>query len=139
VNTDRARRTAKMRDRPGANNDGTLRLDHHSPCGLRWTSSSARLGILPATRLVTPYACEMSLAGEPGSHELVVADDGSIPAEQLRSLGLPPGAHLRVVEEHQESPSSSLAGSLPDFPDLSWEDFERSSEAARQDAATSCG
>lgn len=30
--------------------------------------------------------------------ELVVADDGSIPAEQLARLGLRPGARLLVVE-----------------------------------------
>lgn len=72
-------------------------------------------------------------------HELVVADDGSIPAEQLRSLGVPAGTHLRVVETAQGRPSDSVAGSLPDFPDLGWEDFERASDLARGDAAASCG
>ena len=59
--------------------------------------------------------------------ELIVADDGSIPAAQLRRLGVQPGAHLRVVAQ------STLEGSLPDFPDLSWEDFERGSALARAD------
>ena len=77
----------------------------------------------------------MSTAGNPGDHELVVADDGSIPAEQLRSLGLRPGAHLRVVDAAQRRPSDSFAGPLPDFPDLGWEDFERASDVARADAA----
>ncbi len=34
---------------------------------------------------------------EAGIVELVVADDGSIPATQLASLGVRPGTHLRVV------------------------------------------
>jgi len=70
--------------------------------------------------------------------ELVVAEDGTIPADQLARLGLRPGAHLRVVSA--EAPSSAptgLAGSLPDFPDLDWGDFERASELARQDLALS--
>lgn len=70
--------------------------------------------------------------------ELVVAEDGSIPAEQLASLGLRPGAHLRVVETDQPSVATSgLAGSLPDLPDLDWADFERGSELARQDVTAS--
>lgn len=64
------------------------------------------------------------------SVELVVAEDGSIPAAQLASLGVGPGARLRVVPEPVPG---GLEGSLPDFPDLSWEDFERASEAARSD------
>jgi hypothetical protein len=75
--------------------------------------------------------------GNPDSRELVVADDGSIPADQLRELGLRPGTHLRVVEATQGPPSGPLLGSLPDVPDLSWEDFERASELARRDAAAS--
>lgn len=39
----------------------------------------------------------MSTADVPEDYELVVADDGSIPAEQIARLGLGPGAHLRVV------------------------------------------
>lgn len=75
----------------------------------------------------------MSAAGESGSHELVVAEDGSIPADQLALLGLRPGAHLRVVEAGPVGQADLLAGSLPDFPDLAWEDFERGSELARRD------
>ena len=68
--------------------------------------------------------------------ELVVADDGSIPAEQLARLGLRPGAHLRVVETtDEEHDPVQLEGSLPDFPELTWEDFERGSELARRDLA----
>lgn len=70
--------------------------------------------------------------------ELVVADDGSIPAEQLRSFGFLPGAHLRVVEATDEPISDRLAGSLPDLLDVAWEDFERGSELARRDASASC-
>lgn len=66
--------------------------------------------------------------------ELVVAEDGSISADQLASLGFRPGAHLRVVETRADASSSGrLAGSLPDLPDLDWEGFERSSELARRD------
>ncbi len=81
----------------------------------------------------------MSTADSHAGHELVVADDGSIPAEQLRSLGVQAGTHLRVVEAGQARSSDSMAGSLPDFPDLAWEDFERASDLARGDAAASCG
>lgn len=68
--------------------------------------------------------------------ELVVAEDGSIPVDQLASLGLRPGSHLRVVvtDEPAAAPSG-LAGSLPDLPDIDWDDFERASELARQDLA----
>jgi hypothetical protein len=60
-----------------------------------------------------------------GGHELVVADDGSIPAEQLVPLGLQPGAHLRVIETHPPASGPGLAGSMPEFPELTWDDFER--------------
>jgi hypothetical protein len=61
---------------------------------------------------------------------LVVAADGTIPAEQLARIGAMPGAHLRVVET---TSTASVAGSLPDFPDLTWEDFERGSELASRE------
>jgi hypothetical protein len=78
----------------------------------------------------------VSALGNDNPRELVVAGDGSIPADQLRKLGLLPGAHLRVVV----APSGGrLAGSLPELPDLAWEDFERGSELARRDAEASCG
>lgn len=69
--------------------------------------------------------------------ELVVAADGSIPADQLARLGLRPGTHLRVVAERSVRPPETLGGSLPDLPELSWEDFERGSELARRDLSGS--
>lgn len=69
-----------------------------------------------------------------GEKELVVAEDGSIPAEQLATLGLRPGAHLRVVGASQPADGSpDLAGLLADLPDLGWEDFKRGSELAERD------
>jgi hypothetical protein len=76
----------------------------------------------------------VSSAGEVGA-DLVVAGDGSIPAEQLERLGLRPGTRLWVVATGPQT----LEGTLPDFPDLAWEDFERASAAARADAARSWG
>lgn len=74
----------------------------------------------------------MSAADAAEPQELIVAPDGSILAEQLARLGLRPGAHLRVVPEPaQQHPS--LRGSLPDFPALSWDDFERGSQLAPSD------
>ncbi|MGD1058815.1 MAG: hypothetical protein ABR992_15530 [Solirubrobacteraceae bacterium] len=75
----------------------------------------------------------MSAANEHTDHELVVAPDGSIPADQLARLGVAPGAHLRVVQTAPDESASALAGSLSGFPDLTWEDFERASELARHD------
>jgi hypothetical protein len=53
--------------------------------------------------------------------------------DQLARLGVAPGAHLRVVQAGQ---AGMLAGSLPDFPDLAWEDFERASGLAVRDLAS---
>jgi hypothetical protein len=75
----------------------------------------------------------VSAANEYAGHELVVAPDGSIPADQLERLGVAPGAHLRVVQAGQ---AGTLAGSLQDFPDLAWEDFERASGLAVRDFAS---
>jgi hypothetical protein len=75
----------------------------------------------------------MSTANAAEGSELVVAEDGSIPAEQIARLGLRPGAHLRVVEARPADRAGQLGGSLPDFPDLAWEDFQRASELARRD------
>jgi hypothetical protein len=73
-----------------------------------------------------------------GEKELIVAEDGSIPANQLASLGLRPGAHLRVATTDGPSIApSGLAGALSDLPDLDWEVFERASELARQDLSQS--
>lgn len=77
----------------------------------------------------------MSALEPSAEKELVVAEDGSIPADQLARLGLRPGAHLRVVEAPVSTESDELEGSLPDLPDLDWEDFERGSELARHDLA----
>lgn len=86
-----------------------------------------------------PYAGGVSALGNDNPRELVVAGDGSIPADQLRKLGLLPGAHLRVVEAVVAPSGGRLAGSLPELADLAWEDFERGSELARRDAEASCG
>lgn len=76
----------------------------------------------------------MSALDPTGEKELVVAEDGSIPANQLASLGLRPGTHLRVVAADEPSIAPSvLAGSLPDLPDIDWDDFEQASELAQQD------
>ena len=72
----------------------------------------------------------MSAASERIGHDLVVAPDGSIPAEQLERLGVAPGAHLRVV---QTSQPGTIAGSLPDLPDLTWDEFEQASALATGD------
>jgi hypothetical protein len=66
-------------------------------------------------------------------HELVVAPDGSIPAAQLKRLGVGPGTHLRVVQTPASGPAASIAGSLSHLADVSWEDFQRASELAQQD------
>lgn len=75
----------------------------------------------------------MSTADLPEFHELIVGPDGSIPAEQISRLGLNPGAHLRVVSDTFPEHRQRFGGSLPDLPDLSWEDFERGSDLARSD------
>lgn len=74
------------------------------------------------------------MSGGEESHELVVADDGSIPSEQISRLGLRPGTHLRVVPEPL-APNGSIAGRLTSWPDLAWEDFEQASRLAHADAA----
>lgn len=75
----------------------------------------------------------MSTAGDPESHELVVADDGSIPAEQITRLGVQPGTHLRVVAEVPPKAKASIAGRLTTWPEVGWEDFEQASELAQAD------
>jgi hypothetical protein len=55
--------------------------------------------------------------------------------EQLERLGLRAGTHVRVVAAVAAvaaEPAARLAGSLPEFPDLNWEDFERATELARR-------
>jgi hypothetical protein len=58
----------------------------------------------------------------------------------MSSRSTSPGrSRLEVMsaDEHTEAnpanPGGSFAGSLPNLPDLSWEDFERASELARRD------
>jgi len=73
-------------------------------------------------------------ANEHTDHELIVAADGSIPADQLERLGVRPGAHLRVVQSASPTPAAgSISGSLSHLPDVSWNDFQRASELARCD------
>jgi len=67
------------------------------------------------------------------AYELIVAEDGSIPADQLTRLGLAPGAHLRIMETEPRKMTRSLRGALRDFPDLSEEDFRRASDLAISD------
>lgn len=91
-----------------------------------------------STDSLASYDGLVSAVDPTGEKELVVADDGSIPAEQLAGLGLQPGAHLRVVEAPRPAEESArLAGSLPDLPDVDWDAFERASELARRDLAGS--
>lgn len=54
----------------------------------------------------------VSTASNPYELELVVADDGSIPAEQIASLGVRPGAHLRVIVEPAGLVRGTIAGRL---------------------------
>jgi hypothetical protein len=77
----------------------------------------------------------VSAASEHPAHDLIVATDGSVPADQLARLGIAPGTHLRVVQAELWGPAGTPAGSLSDFPDLTWEDFERASELARRDVS----
>lgn len=103
---------------------GAVTLEHCSSSKERWVfvagPRGSRLGVV-------------SVSGGEESQELVVADDGSIPAEQISRLGLRPGTHLRVVPEPL-APTGSIAGRLTSWPDLAWEDFERASRLAQADA-----
>lgn len=77
------------------------------------------------------------MASSPEAHELVVADDGSIPAEQIARLGLRPGAHLRIIAEQQPPQRGSIAGRLTSWPEVTWDDFERASDLAQSDLGRS--
>lgn len=79
----------------------------------------------------------MSMVGGPEGHELVVADDGSIPAEQISRLGVRPGTHLRVVSEQPSDEVGSIAGRLAAWPEVTWEDFQRASRLAQADLGRS--
>jgi hypothetical protein len=65
-----------------------------------------------------------------------VAADGSIPADQLKRLGVGPGTHLRVVQAAATRSGGSFVGSLPHLADVTWEDFERASRLAREDVGS---
>ena len=67
--------------------------------------------------------------------ELIVAVGGSIPADQVVRLGLRPGARLRVATAASDHEPPPVVGSLPEFPDLCWEDFEKGSNLAQHDLA----
>lgn len=76
----------------------------------------------------------MSTANADEGHDVVVAGDGSIPAEQLAALGVRPGAHLRFIVAEPAASEPFFRGSLKGFPDPTWKDFERASELARSDS-----
>lgn len=75
----------------------------------------------------------VSTADAGQGYEVVVAGDGSIPAERLAALGVRPGSHLLVIVAEPAGAIPSFRGSLKGFPEPSWEDFERASEVARSD------
>lgn len=79
----------------------------------------------------------MASADVAGIVELIVAEDGSIPADQLTPLGIRAGSHLRVLREDPVTTSRTLRGVLPDLPDLTWDDFEVASRAAQADMVAS--
>ena len=77
-------------------------------------------------------------AGVPPGHELKLphGECPSIPADQLKRLGVSLGTHLRVVETPASASAGSIAGSLSHLADVSWEDFERASKLAREDVVS---
>jgi len=75
----------------------------------------------------------VSTSGAEQRYEVVVAGDGSIPAERPATLGVRPGSHLRVIVAESPTATPSFRGSLKGFPEPSWEDFEHASEVARSD------
>jgi hypothetical protein len=73
-------------------------------------------------------------SNEPSDHEVLVAADGSMPAEQLKRLDVHPGTQLRVLSRTEpKRVGGSVAGSLPHLPDVSRDDFQRAGELARRD------
>jgi len=44
--------------------------------------------------------------------QVVVAEDGSLPARELARLGLRPGAHLRLIPEQRPAARTRTAGAL---------------------------
>ncbi len=117
-----------------AGQGGATRIPQHRPA----LADAAAVGRRPSSggpsdswhRTIEAVSATDPIVGK----DLVVADDGSIPADQIARLGLRPGALLRVIESGPvASERSGLAGSLPDFPDLDWAAFERGSTLARSD------
>ena len=72
---------------------------------------------------------------EPAVVVAIVDDDGNavIPASQFPER-LPAGTHVRVRVEPVAAPRRSVEGTLPDLPELSWEDFEAASRLSTRDA-----
>jgi len=58
--------------------------------------------------VISSYPSLMSALEPANEIELVVAEDGSIPADRLAKLGLRPGEKLRV--DSAEAPSSAPTG-----------------------------
>lgn len=57
------------------------------------------------------------------------------PPINWRASGSVPARTCAWSRPLSSSESGELEGSLPDLPDLDWEDFERGSELARRDLA----
>jgi len=88
-----------------------------------------------------PYNPGMAIAGNPIHLDAVVDEDGNlvmpvVPAAQLPQR-YPSGSQVAVdvvvplAVRHKRLPVENV---LPDLPDLSWDDFERASQAATADA-----
>jgi len=79
-----------------------------------------------------PIVVHTADAGQ--GYEVVVGDEGSIPAGQLAALGVRPRSHLRVIiAEPPAAAPPSCPCSLQGFPDPSWQDFAHASQLARSD------
>ncbi len=73
----------------------------------------------------------VSTANASQGYEVVVASDGSIPADRLAALGVRPGSHLRIIVAEPAAAPLGFRGSLKGYPEPSWDDFERASEVGR--------
>ena len=95
----RADRDALWKD--GTTDDRTFAVRGPRPVpgvGRRRRSPAVASALASRPSQPPPYAGDVSALDDDNPRELVVAADGSIPADQLRKLGLLPGAHLGVVE-----------------------------------------
>jgi hypothetical protein len=72
---------------------------------------------------------------EPGVVDAIVDVDGNavIAAAQFPRR-LPAGTHVGVGVAPVAATRRSVEGTLPDLPDLSWEDFEAASRLSTRDA-----